>query len=280
MKELKAKEPLIALLLSVICTGLGQVYARRLKRGIVFFCAMSVYSIILCLYVISPTTRVNIYWLALAIFMIIFEIFVDIDAFFYAKSYNTRNNLNRDATFRRRVKIIIGVLIIFIIFNPTNLLRTYIKNNVIQSFMIPSVAMSPTLIKDDKIFVDLVVYKKSEPKRGDIVVFKYPKDPKKYFVKRLVAKGGDEIEIKDGSVLINSVKLDEPKILEKFYYYNEGVYAKEGGVVKIPEGNYYFLGDNSMFSKDSRYWGYVPKKYIVGRAYKIWFPFNRSGGIQ
>jgi signal peptidase I len=139
--------------------------------------------------------------------------------------------------------------------------------------------MEPTLLQGDLILADKAIYKKSEPKRGDIIVFIYPEDTKKMFVKRLVGLPGETIEIKNGSILINGTILTEPFFANK-YYYNRGDYAKEGQAITIPQDSYFVLGDNSTSSKDSRYWGFVPKKYIVGKAYKIYYPFNRSGPVK
>ncbi|MFH1777690.1 MAG: signal peptidase I [Candidatus Omnitrophota bacterium] len=139
--------------------------------------------------------------------------------------------------------------------------------------------MEQTLLQGDLILADKAIYKKSEPKRGDINIFIYPEDTKKMGISRLVGLPGETVEIKKGSILINGTLLTEPSFAKK-YYYNRGNYTNEGQAITIPQDSYFVLGDNSAFSNDSRYWGVVPKKYIVGKAYKMLYPFNRSGPIK
>ena len=84
----------------------------------------------------------------------------------------------------------------------------------------------------------------SRPRRGDIVVFIFPDDPKRDFIKRLIAFGGETVEIKDGGIFINGKLIEDP-VINKIYYYNRGDYGQEGQVIKVPEGQVYVLGDNS-----------------------------------
>ncbi|MDP3790106.1 MAG: signal peptidase I [Candidatus Omnitrophota bacterium] len=163
-------------------------------------------------------------------------------------------------------------------------LALFIRAFFIQAFKIPSGSMKPTLQEGDKIMVNKLLYGPHipfthyripglrEPKRGDIVVFKYPEDRKKDFIKRLIAVGGETVEVSNGNILINNESLANPPEILKIYYYNRGHYGVEGNAVKVPENCYFVLGDNSDSSRDSRYWGFVPKDDIVGRAMFIWWP--------
>ena len=118
-----------------------------------------------------------------------------------------------------------------------------------------------------------------EPKRGDVIVFIYPENPKKDFIKRLVAFPGESVEIKDGTVYINNQPLLDP-VFNRIYYYNRGEFAREGEKLVVPEGNFFVLGDNSASSKDSRYWGFVPWDNVLGRAEVIYWPLNRIRVIK
>lgn len=163
-------------------------------------------------------------------------------------------------------------------------LALFIRAFFIQAFKIPSGSMKPTLQEGDKIMVNKLLYGPvipfthyklpgiREPKRGDIVVFKYPEDRKKDFIKRLIAVGGETVEISNGSILINNERLTVPPELLKTYYYDRGHYGVDGNAVKVPENCYFVLGDNSDSSRDSRYWGFVPKDDVIGRAMFIWWP--------
>ncbi len=163
-------------------------------------------------------------------------------------------------------------------------LALFIRAFFIQAFKIPSGSMKPTLREGDKIMVNKLLYGPAipfthysvpeirEPKRGDIVVFKYPEDRKKDFIKRLIAVGGETVEISNGNILIDDKPLaDQPEIL-KIYYYDRGHYGVDKNPVKVPKDCYFVLGDNSDSSRDSRYWGFVPKDDIIGRAMFIWWP--------
>lgn len=157
----------------------------------------------------------------------------------------------------------------------TLIIRTY----VVQAFKIPSGSMIPTLQIGDKLFVNKYLYRFEEPRRGDIIVFKYPVDPKKDFIKRLVGLSGDEVEIRDGKIYVNGRVLDDPGSFGKFYYYNHDPYAAPRQVIKVPADSYFVLGDNSANSTDSRFWGFVPKKNVLGKAIFRWWPLNRFGKI-
>lgn len=152
-----------------------------------------------------------------------------------------------------------------------------IRTFLLGPYKIPTGSMRPFLMEGDRIFVDKLTYRFREPQRGDIVVFKYPLDRKKDFVKRLVAFGGETVEVRDGQLYINSQKLEKPShFLERFYYNRQDWdYGKIGQVVSVPENHLFVLGDNSAQSSDSRNWGFVPRKNLIGRAVLIWWPPKR-----
>jgi len=194
------------------------------------------------------------------------------------------NHLNKSITNgKRNLHILIIVTIAFFVSITFGVLvfstAFYIRKNVVQAFKIPSNAMEPTLIKGDLILVDKAIYKNSNPNRGDIIVFIYPQDRKKIYAKRLVGLPGETIEIRYSSVFIDGTPVKDG-VIGRTHYYNKGIYAKDGQQIKIPDDGYFVLGDNSISSLDSRYWGFVPKKNIVGKAYKIYYPFAHSGPIK
>lgn len=172
-----------------------------------------------------------------------------------------------------------------------SLLALFIRSFIVQPFKIPTGSMRTTLIEKDRILVNRFIYglripftttrllKFIYPQRGDIIVFNYPKEPKRAFIKRLIAKGGDIVEIKDGKIYINSQEFNHPAN-ENIYYYNRGDYGLIDQKVVVPENSYYVLGDNSRSSRDSRYWGFVDDKYLIGKAFLIYWPFNRFRVIK
>ena len=114
----------------------------------------------------------------------------------------------------------------------------------------------------------------SQPKRGDVIVFIYPESPKKDFIKRLVGLPGETVEIKNGTIYINDKPLLD-SVFNQRYYYNRGEFGQEGKKIKIPKDSFFVLGDNSASSQDSRYWGFVPRKNILGEALVIYWPPQR-----
>jgi len=160
-----------------------------------------------------------------------------------------------------------------------------------QPYQIPTSSMFPTLKPGDKIFVSRLVYGPKvpflplripgfrKPQRGDVIVFVFPRNKRKAFIKRLIAKGGEEALIKNGNIYINGKIITSPSI-SKNYYYNFGKFAEGGKEITIPKDSYFVLGDNSTTSYDSRYWGFVSKKLIIGKAILIWWPPKRIGLIK
>jgi signal peptidase I len=158
-------------------------------------------------------------------------------------------------------------------------LALIIRTFVVTPFKIPTGSMEPTLMPGDKIFVNRFVYRFHPPERGDVIVFRYPQNPRRDFIKRLVAFGGETVEIADGKIRIDGKEIDT-EIFEEFFYENRGEYGAEDARIEVPEGSYFVLGDNSASSKDSRYWGFVPQKLLLGKAFVIWWPATRIGRIE
>ncbi|MBL7130285.1 MAG: signal peptidase I [Candidatus Omnitrophica bacterium] len=170
------------------------------------------------------------------------------------------------------------------------ILAMIIRTFIVQAFKIPSGSMRPTLMEGDRILVNKFIYgakipfldwrlpQLREPCRGDVIVFIYPKDPKRDFIKRLIGLPGERLEIREGKVYINGLSSDNPCLAR--YYYNRGDYAAEHRKITIPPNSYYVLGDNSASSQDSRYWGFVPRKYVLGRAFLIYWPLTRIRNIK
>jgi len=165
-------------------------------------------------------------------------------------------------------------------------LAMIIRIFIVEPFKIPTGSMRPTLLEGDIILVNKFVYGARapfikfrlpgihRPRRGDVVVFIYPLDEKKNFIKRLVAFGGETVEIKNGTIFVNDSPLLDP-VFNQRYYYNRGDFAQEKQKIKIPKDSFFVMGDNSASSQDSRYWGFVPHKSIVGEATFIYWPPQR-----
>jgi signal peptidase I len=127
-------------------------------------------------------------------------------------------------------------------------------------------SMAPTLEDQDRLIVNKLVYRIGEPRRGDIVMLYYPLNPDKSFVKRVIAEETDSVRIVDGRVYVNDVPLRDD------YVPNEYRSHDDWGPQVIPEGYYFVMGDHRNNSSDSRHWGMVPKKYIIGKVQVRWWP--------
>lgn len=158
-------------------------------------------------------------------------------------------------------------------------LAMIIRTFVVQAFKIPTGSMRPTLIEGDRILVNKFIYKFREPQRGEVIVFKYPEDTKLAFIKRLIGLSNESLEIKNGKIYIEG-NIVEEKILSSKYYYNRGDYGELDKTVEIPADGLYALGDNSGNSRDSRYWGFIPRKNMIGKAMLIYWPPYRMRLIE
>ncbi len=155
-----------------------------------------------------------------------------------------------------------------------------IQSFVARSYYIPSGSMLPTLQINDRLIVDKLSYRFSNPVRGDIVVFDPPTKLgfKDAFIKRIIGIPGDRIEVKSGKVYVNDRVLSEKYIEEAPSYTWSSTSLTPDGIV--PEGHYLVLGDNRNNSYDGHYWGFIPKDRIVGKAVVRFWPVDRAGGID
>jgi len=159
------------------------------------------------------------------------------------------------------------------------ILALAVRTFVVQAFKIPSGSMRPTLLEGDRILVNKFLYRFKEPERGDVIVFKYPEDPKRDFIKRLVGKGGEEVLIRGGRVVVDGKEIASG-VFGEHHYYNQGPFGDEHKTQKVPRDHYFVLGDNSASSRDSRFWGFVPRRNVLGKAFLIYWPLNRIRTIR
>jgi signal peptidase I len=285
---MRPKEPLQAVLLTFFVPGLGQIYAKKTKKALIFFfiyLGFTFLGIFLSQYIIKPESNITyafaIFFAAMCLAAVIFNIIVFVDAYRSAKRFNEENNLPRKISWIKRILFVVGIIILFLyppVEIPIRNYSNYIRHNVVRAFKIPADSMSPTLRIGDRVLADLITYKKSAPQRGDVIVFRYPLDLRRDFAKRLIAVGGETVEIRDGKIYINGQLSDIPGAKD-VHYQNRGNYGKAGQLIQVPQGNYFVLGDNTAASLDSRYWGFVPQENLIGKVYKIYWPLNRTRAL-
>jgi signal peptidase I len=186
------------------------------------------------------------------------------------------------------------------------LLALFVRTFVFQAFKIPTGSMEQNLLIGDHLIVNKMTFAPTasslervilpgrDIERGDIIVFKYPEEPDRDFIKRVIGLPGDRLEVRRQRVYINDEAIDEP-----YVRHTEAPAApvetttgitnlrQEYGPVTVPDGQYFMMGDNRDNSEDSRYWGFLPKSYVKGQALFIYFSFddgepltNLVGGVR
>jgi len=136
---------------------------------------------------------------------------------------------------------------------------------IAQPFQIAGQAMSPNYVNGQYYLANKMVYRSANPARGEVVVFKYPKEPDKDFIKRIIGVPNDAVSIQNGKVFINNQPLDESSYLKPDVQTHGGAFLQEGQQITIPADSYFVLGDNRSYSSDSREWGFVPRQNIIGK---------------
>ena len=139
-------------------------------------------------------------------------------------------------------------------------------------------SMHPTYKNGEMLMANKITYRVSEPKRGDVIIFKF--SDTQDFIKRIVGIPGDEVMIKDGKIYINNELLDESKYLQSSVITNGGSYLHEGQSITIQDNEYFVCGDNRTNSSDSREFGPITQDKIKGKAWIVYFPFTEFRIVQ
>ena len=175
------------------------------------------------------------------------------------------------------------------------ILALFVRTFVVQAFKIPTGSMENNLLIGDHLLVNKFVFAPAatgveetvlpiDPiERGDIIVFKYPEDPERDFIKRTIGLPGETIELRNKKVFINGTMLDEPYVQYLWTPSDEeGTFDFDVrmtyGPVMVPEDHYFMMGDNRDNSQDSRYWGFLPREYIKGKALFVYFSLSDEPG--
>lgn len=151
-----------------------------------------------------------------------------------------------------------------------------VRYYLIQPFYVKGASMEPNFYDKEYLIIDEISYRFNEPARGDIVVFRYPRNPEEYFIKRIIGLPGEKVQIKDGAVFLYNAEHPEGfKLPEAYLSEDLKTYALSEEETSLSQNEYYVLGDNRNASKDSRSFGPVDKKFITGRVLLRGWPFNR-----
>lgn len=261
----KKRRPILAFFLSLIQTGLGQAYNGQLRKGIVFFLLVYVFILILSITGLLYTFNRMI---ILLIIGVVFKIIISAEA-----SYSAINV--KRIVLKPYNKWYIYLSFIIIASLTASPFKYIIRNYVVGAYKIPSGSMKPTLLVGDHIIVDMS-YK--DPQRGDIIVFKYPEDPSRDYIERVIGVAGDVIEGLNKIVYVNGKPENpnhgthkDPRIIPASMQPRDTF-----GPITVPANSLFVMGDNRDYSYDSRYWGFVDFEALKGKALYIYLSWDKD----
>ena len=260
------RKPWVAGLLSAICTGLGQFYCGKIKRGIVLFFLFQIVSLLVYRLGVIPLPKVNLILMGLVLSAC--YLFIIYDAVKIAR----RMDPSEPTTpYNKWYYYLAYYTIASFLISP--LVKTITQQYSVRSYKHPSGSMISSLLPGDYVLADNFNYIFQKPERGDVVVFLYPKNEKRIFVSRVIGLPGEMVEIKDFKVYINDTVLDEPyALVGKEEKHNQKNMASR----LVPESYVFLLGDNRQWSKDSRHFGYVHLDSIRGKLKTIYFSRDKN----
>ncbi len=264
--ESKKRKPLLAALLSIITPGLGQVYNGQLIKGIIF-CYIPL--LFLSLLTLAGGQDHFFGMIALLGFTAGAYLFIIGEAFFIARK-------KKEILLKSYNKWYYYLLFAVVAFGINMITEDILKIDPFagtKAYKISSGAMLPTCLIGDHIIVDLKYYTEHNPKKGEIIVFEYPENPSRDFIKRIIATENDIIESKEKVIYINSAAVNEAYIQQVDSNIRpKGSDPRDNfGPFTVPKNKFFVMGDNRDQSYDSRYWGYVDRNQIRGKAlYFYW----------
>ena len=285
----KSRRPFYALLLSLGATGLGHIYCGRLEKGLVLFFISFLFTPVIVFSVKNVTSTFTLILLLASIF-ITFLVFLYalIDSWLLAKRIGDKFKISSYN------KWYIYLLFILVSFSHPISREIVIRDHFLQAFKTPSGSMLPSILVNDYILLNKSIYLRQKPQIGDIVIFIFPNDRSKDFIKRIVALPGDSVEMKNNVLYINDIALnyqeiDTQDLSEIKRQVNGQVLTETNRDVAykimligaptqnypktiIPDGHCFVLGDNRNNSFDSRYFGPVPLTDVKGRVDYIYYP--------
>lgn len=266
---MKARRPFIAAFLTLVTRGFGHLYVGEPKRGLVLF------SIELLSVTVFAISSLYIFPNALILISALFAGLAFLLYCIYDAVSISRKKQNYELAKYNSASVYAGCFVIFSLLIPL-LVSAALRTYVVQAYKVPGASMMPSLLIGDYFLVDKHTYRTSEPKRGEVIVFPFPEDTGRDFVKRLVAVGGDTVEIRNKKLYVNDREQLEPYKIHTDRRMQER--RDNIGPITVPQGQLFFLGDNRDHSYDSRFWGFVPRDSIKGRAISCYWSWNAESG--
>lgn len=268
--EIKERKWWIAGLLSILRPGLGQIYNGQMTRGIILFLFIQFIQLMPLVFLVKyPSFLFLGVLFGVSLFI---YIFVMLDAVYHAHRIGDSYQL------KPYNKIFVYISIFIMAFLITKICSYPIKTYVVQAYKIRAGSMEPTLLIGDHILVNKLGNAAKNPQRDDLIVFKYPQNPKDDFIKRVVGIGGDIVEIRDKELYVNNelIKKDyavhkDTRIIPREFFSRDYY-----GPVMVPLNSYFVLGNNRDNSMDSRFYGFIKKDKVKGIAKIIYFSWDKN----
>ncbi|MBI3485648.1 signal peptidase I [Candidatus Daviesbacteria bacterium] len=184
-------------------------------------------------------------------------------------------NYNQEETgLRYKIVEFIQTLVVFAA------IGTAIYLFIAQPHKVSGSSMFPTLKTGDYIITNKIGYRLEQPKKGEIIVFKNPREESQDFIKRIIGVPGDRVKIEGGHFFVNDQQLSESSYLESSVYTSSGAFLREGEEITVSPNHYFVAGDNRLASSDSREWGFVTREEIIGKAFFRYWPLSAVGIIN
>lgn len=269
----------VAGLCNLLHPGIGQVYNGQARKGMIFLFLTNILLPFLFLKFLT------LYLNTLSMAVLVTVVFATLAYYIVAVTDAVRVALRLQSDYQPKkynkwyvyVGIVVAAAVVSVILPSLDLDRETIRSKYMQAYKLPSGSMEPTLLIGDHILVDQRPTA-CTPNRGDIIIFKYPEDETKDFVKRVEGIGGDIVEIRDKSLFINNKPVVENQVvhLEKDIFKKEQNPRDNFGPVTVPKDSYFVMGDNRDRAYDSRFWGFVNKSKVKGTVRQIYWSWDRK----
>lgn len=288
-RSIAPRRPALAAVLSALLPGLGQLYNGQLNKGFFLFLGFAFVSVPFLAFV---ALALPASWLLPSL---VLSLFVTL-GLYIAGIVDAWKVARRSTEYRPLVwqqPAIYVALVLFAYLSVLSGATRYVRTHIIEAFRIPSDSMSPNVVRGDYLFADKRVNCggcKGRIRRGDIAIFVYPNDRTKRYIKRIIGLPGDEVRIERGDVSVNAQRIarspevngyriergDDREYRVRWTEHSE----TEDINLSVPPGQVFVLGDNRSESKDSRHFGTVPLRDVIGRASQIWFSISSESGVR
>ncbi len=283
--------PWAAIMLSLLATGLGQIYCGHIVKGLFLFLASALFAPFAVWAALQePVTSVLVQLLVMLLAVVAFYVFAVVDAFYLARRYRDSYAL-RDYN-----RGLVYALFILVGMTYPPVIVHYLRSSVFEGFRVPTASEAPNILPGDRVLVNKLVLQRRPVRRGDVIVFRAPQNRRQNWIKRVIALPGDTVAVRDQEVFINGKKLERERLPrldlpalpdriegDTFVEVNHGSrysillgQAKEAvpdfAEKKVPEGACFVLGDNRANSTDSRQLSFIALGEIIGVFQYIYLP--------